>query len=129
MAFERLAKVELVGTVLSYGIGIVGVAAGFTITSLLLYPNFAIPFRLISLRVSELARTLLPTLSCTALMFASLALADLLLAGHAGHTVLLALLVPLGAASYTVFTWFLNRPMLHELLATAGIRKTAANLS
>lgn len=110
--------------------GIVGVAAGFTITSvLLLYPNFAIPFRLIGLRVAELVRTLLPTFGCTALMSGCVLLADLLLAPHAGHAVLLALLVPLGAAAYLVSTWFLNRPMLHELLATAGIRKPAANLS
>jgi len=110
--------------------GILGVAVGFTITSLLLmYPNFSIPFRLIGLRVTELARTLGPTTACTLLMFATVALLELLVAPYASHITLLALLVTVGALAYLAFTWFLNRPMLRELLATAGIRKQAPSLT
>lgn len=110
--------------------GILGVAAGFTITSLLLmYPNFSIPFRLIGMRVTELLRALGPTTACTVLMFAVVSLLELVLAPHAGHATLLAILVAVGALSYVAFTWFLNRPMLYELLATAGIRKRAPGLS
>ncbi|WP_288378464.1 MOP flippase family protein [uncultured Massilia sp.] len=111
--------------------GIVGVAAGFTLTSLLLlYPNLAIPFRLIGMEVPALARALAPTVACTALMFALVAGADLLLAGlrldgRIGHGGLLALLTALGAAGYLACTWFLNRAMLSELLAIAGIRRPA----
>lgn len=110
--------------------GILGVAAGFTITSLLLmYPNFSIPFRLIGMRMRELLRALGPTTACTLLMFATVALLEPLLAPYAGHAALLAILVAIGALSYLALTWFLNRPMLYELLATAGIRKRAPGLS
>ena len=106
--------------------GIVGVAAGLTVTSvLLLYPNFAIPFRLIGLGVPALLRCLQPTVACTALMFGTIALLDPLLAPYAGHAGRLSLLVAAGALSYTAFTWLLNRGMLLELLATAGLRKPA----
>ncbi|VXC20760.1 MOP flippase family protein [Massilia sp. 9I] len=111
--------------------GINGVAAGFTLTSLLLlYPNLAIPFRLIGLRVPALLRELAPTIAATALMFALVAGLDLLLAGiglaaRIGHGALLAVLALLGAAAYLAATWLLNRAMLRELLAMAGIRKPA----
>jgi len=112
--------------------GIVGVAAGFTLTSLLLlYPNLAIPFRLIGMKVSTLGRELAPTAACTALMFALVAGADRLLAtfgleARIGHGSLLALLTGIGAASYLACTWFLNRTMLSELLAIAGIHRPAS---
>ncbi|QOY94674.1 MOP flippase family protein [Massilia sp. UMI-21] len=106
--------------------GIVGVAAGFTITSLLLmYHNFAIPFRLIGLRLAELLRALWPTVICTALMLVTLMLLDAALSPHLGHAGLLILLVGVGAASYTLFTWLANRSILHEFLATVGLRKAA----
>jgi len=110
--------------------GILGVAAGFTITSLLLmYPNFSIPFRLIGLRVTELLRALAPTFGCTVLMFVTVALVELLLTPYASRATLLGILVAVGALTYLVLTWFLNRAMLYELLATAGIRKRAPGLS
>lgn len=110
--------------------GINGVAAGFTITSLLLlYPNLAIPFRLIGMTVPQLLRELAPTMACTALMFALVAGADLLLGSSglsplAGHGAALALLAAVGAVGYLAATWLLNRTMLSELLAITGIRKS-----
>jgi len=118
--------VVLAGLAVGLQWGIIGVAAGFTITNLaLLYPNFAIPFRLIGLRVPELLRCLQPTLTCTALMWGTLVLFDILLARQLGHGLRLSLLVGVGILAYTAFTWLINRAMLHELLATAGIRKVA----
>jgi O-antigen/teichoic acid export membrane protein len=106
--------------------GITGVAAGFVVTSLLLmYHNFAIPFRLIGLPMSALLAALRPTAVCTALMVAVLTLLDLTLADRLGHTALLALQVGCGVASYTLFTWIANREMLRELLAAAGLAKSA----
>lgn len=117
--------IVFVGLAIGLQWGIVGVAVGFTITSLLLlYPNFAIPFRLIGLRVAELLRVLGPTIGCTALMFITVAGLELMLASHTSHTLLLAILVMVGAVSYTAYTWLFNRAMLYELLATVGVRKT-----
>ncbi|UVW28890.1 MOP flippase family protein [Massilia sp. H6] len=107
--------------------GILGVAAGFTLTSLLLlYPNLKIPFRLIGLEVGSLLRALAPTFACTALMFALVAALDLLLTGRIGHAGMLGVLAAAGGAGYLACTWFLNRAMLQELLAFSGLRKPAA---
>ena len=118
--------VMFAGLALGLQWGIVGVAAGYTITTLLLlYPTFEIPFRLIGLRQMELARSLLPAVTCTALMLGTIELLDLSIAAYLGHGASLVFLVAAGGASYTLFTWLLNRDMLHELLATLGLRKPA----
>lgn len=107
--------------------GVIGVATGFTVTALLLlYPNFMIPFRLVGLTLPALFKALRPTLLCTALMLALLFTLDLLVADRLGHGAALVLLVCAGVISYTIFTWTLNREMLHQFFATAGLKKPAA---
>lgn len=106
--------------------GIVGVAAGFTFTSLLLmYPNFAIPFALIGLRMRDLLAALRPSIVCTALMFAVIAALDFALGQRLGHGAALWLEVAAGVASYTAFSWQFNRGVFHSFLETAGVRKPA----
>lgn len=53
--------------------GIVGVAAMYAMTDvMLMYPNYAIPFKLINLRVNELLKWLWPSLSLSLVMFAAM---------------------------------------------------------
>lgn len=123
--------IVLAGLALGLKWGIVGVAAGFTATSiLLLYPNLAIPFRLIGMTVSQLLRALARTIACTTLMFVLVEGTGLLL-GHSGlsrtapHGAVLALLTAVGVGGYLAATWLFNRAMLKELLVITGIRKNA----
>jgi O-antigen/teichoic acid export membrane protein len=110
--------------------GIIGVAAGFTITALLLlYHNFMIPFRLVGLTLPDLFKALRPTALCTGLMLALLTMFDLLFADMLGHAAALGMLVCAGVASYTIFTSLLNREMLHQFIATAGFKKQPVALS
>ena len=109
--------------------GVIGVAAGFTITAILLmYHNFMIPFRLVNLTLAELAKALQPTALCTGLMLVLLVTLDILLGSLIGHAQMLILQICAGVASYTIFTWVLNRGMLHQFLATAGVKKVPAAL-
>jgi len=117
----------IAGLVIGLQWGIVGVAAGFTIASLLLtYHNFAIPFRLIGMRVSTLAAGLRATTLCSVLMFLTIYGADLALGDRFGSGVLLCAYIVIGALSYMMFTWLFNRQLLNEFLQTAGLRKPAA---
>jgi len=107
--------------------GVIGVATGFTVTSLLLlYHNFMIPFRLVGLNLGILFRALKPTLLCTALMLALLVVFDLTVTDLIGHGAALASMVCLGAASYAASTWIFNRQMLQQFLETAKLKKPAA---
>jgi O-antigen/teichoic acid export membrane protein len=115
------------GLVIGLQWGINGVAAGFTIASLLLmYHNFKIPLDLIGMPVRELAGGLRTTTVCSVLMYLSIYAADLLLGGRLPHALLLCIHVALGAVSYIIFTWLLNRPLLDAFLHTTGLRKAAA---
>jgi O-antigen/teichoic acid export membrane protein len=114
----------IAGLVIGLQWGIVGVAAGFTIASLLLtYHNFAIPFRLIDMKVSTLAAGLRSTTLCSVLMFGVIFGLDLVLRGRFGSGALLGAYVVIGGASYMMFTWLFNRPLLNDFLQTAGLRK------
>jgi O-antigen/teichoic acid export membrane protein len=104
--------------------GIVGVASGFAITTLLLlYHNFAIPLRLVGLRLTDLVRALRPIATCTVLMAACIWPLGPLLTPWLSHGGVLVLQVSAGVASYILFTWMVNREMLREFLATTGIAK------
>lgn len=104
--------------------GSVGVAGAFTISSIaLLYHNFKIPFRLIGLRVRDLAAALKPVFGCSILMYATIFAIDAVLPRTMSHTALLAVMCVAGIASYAAFTWWLNRPLFHEILAMAGLAK------
>jgi O-antigen/teichoic acid export membrane protein len=104
--------------------GSVGVAAAFTISSIvLLYHNFKIPFRLISLPVRSLLRALQPTAWCSLLMYLSIVAVDGILPKTLSHALLLTVTVCTGVGSYIVFTWWMNRTLLREVLAMSGLRR------
>lgn len=106
--------------------GALGVAGGFTVTALLLlYPNFAIPMRLIELPVSRMMATLRPAAICAVLMYITIFGADFLLQDRLADMPALIVLVILGMASYTLYSWLFNRDMLLGLLSKVGLRTPA----
>lgn len=112
--------------------GIEGVALSFAgMVLLLLYPVFAVPFRLVGLRVEDLFRALWPGLLCTLLMVLPVLLLREALR-HAGFAQPVALLVPcsvFGAAVYFALAFRLRLPILREfqrLLAQSRGRAAAA---
>ena len=101
--------------------GIVGVAAAYTIVSLILaYPNFAIPFRLIELSMSDLYRALWrPFVACLIMLAGILALKINLPPDLKGNWVL-AVLVPVGGLIYLATNWLMNRNQVMELMGIVG---------
>jgi O-antigen/teichoic acid export membrane protein len=105
--------------------GSVGVAAAFTASSIvLLYPNLAIPFKLIDLKIGALLAQLGPTSLCAALMYAALLATDTLLPA-ASHALALGVMIGVGAASYVLATWLLNRALFNQVLVLCGLKKAA----
>lgn len=114
--------IVLAGLAIGLHWGAVGVAAGISITVLLLlYPNFAIPLRLIELPVRRQVAVLRPAATCTLLMYMTITGADMFLTERLSDVAALLVLVVLGAASYTLFSWFFNRDMLRSLLNKIGV--------
>jgi PST family polysaccharide transporter len=101
--------------------GIVGVAAAYTIVSLVLvYPNFAIPFRLIDLSMGDLYRALWrPFVACLIMLAGILALKINLPPDLTGNWVL-AILVPVGSLIYLATIWLMNRNQVMELIGIVG---------
>ena len=98
--------------------GIRGVAASYAIMFLLLtYPAFAIPFRLVGLRVSDLGGVLWQSATCGLAMYAVVAGTALWLPPGVPGWLTLSLLVPLGAAVYVACSWAINRALLLEVIS------------
>jgi PST family polysaccharide transporter len=96
--------------------GIVGVATAYAIiTFALLYPNYAIPFRLIQLRVPKFALSLWRPFISSLLMATIVYLGKSLLPADLSNQWQLGILVPLGVVVYILITWFLNRSQLMEM--------------
>lgn len=115
--------VALTGFALGLRWGIVGVAASYLITSALyLYPNFAIPFRLIGLRVVEVWWAVWRAFACTVLMVGALVPVEWLLSRRLPSVVVLVVLVLLGVVVYAAATLRFNRTLTKEVVATIGAR-------
>ncbi len=98
--------------------GILGVTVSYAIMSLLLaYPSFAIPFRLIGLKVRNLGRALWRPAACSLVMYAVVAGTALLSPPDAPGWLTLSLLVPLGAVVYFACSWAINRALLLEVIS------------
>jgi len=98
--------------------GIIGVTVSYAIVMLLLtYPGFAIPFRLIGLRVYDLGGVLWRPAACSLVMFAVVAGMALGSPPGAPGWLTLSLLVPLGAVVYLACSWAINRALLLEMLS------------
>ena len=98
--------------------GILGVTASYAIMFLLLtYPTFAIPFRLIGLRVRDLGGVLWRPAACSIVMYAIVAGTVRWLPPGMPGWLTLSLLVPLGAAVYFACSWAINRALLLEAIS------------
>ncbi len=104
------AAVTISGFVIGLQWGVVGVAASYAVASLaLLYPSFAIPFRLIDLAFRDLLRALRGVAAASLIMAASLVAVQLLLPGGLSPAAVLLVTVPLGAAIYLGAVLLLDR--------------------
>lgn len=102
--------------------GITGVAAAYAVASaVLVYPSFAIPFRLISLRVCDLGTVLWRPLLSSGLMFLALVGLKAVLPADLTSGLILGVLVPWGIVTYLTFTWMINRDQLRAVLGIVGV--------
>jgi len=97
--------------------GVLGVATAYAIySSGLVIPCFAIPFRLIGLRLHSLGAVLARPLGASALMAAAVFAVGHFLATWTPLPVLL-MLVCTGVITYTTASWFINRNQLVGLIS------------
>lgn len=107
----------------AYGLnwGIIGVALAYAIATFLrVYPNYAIPFKLINLPVGELAKVVWYPLVCGLLMAVAVIGVRLMLPVDLKSIWVLAVCVPLGGMVYALATWFINRERLRLLWRMIG---------
>lgn len=96
--------------------GIVGVAAAYTIaSSVLAYPNFVIPFRLIDLSMGELYDALCRPFTASLVMLAGILALRFILPADVSRAWVLCLSVPAGSIIYLSATWYMNREQVLEL--------------
>lgn len=114
--------IVVVGFVVGLQWGIVGVAVSFALASALLaYPNFAIPFRLIDLRVRDLGAVLWRPFISSILMFVAIIPLKTGLEESLSIGVVLGVLVSWGIVAYLIFTWIMNRDQLRDVLGLVGV--------
>jgi PST family polysaccharide transporter len=104
--------------------GVVGVATAYVVaTVLLMYPSYALPYRLIGLSLREFVGALSRTLLSSLFMLSVVLVAHVLLANLLSSAWLLAVLVLLGGLTYLLVTWIFNRSQMLEVLkmARAGL--------
>lgn len=97
--------------------GIVGVAAAYAVASLLLvYPAFAIPFRLINLRVRDLGTVLWRPFLSSLFMLVVVLLLKAALPADLSSGFSLGILIPTGVIAYILVSWMLNREQIRQIL-------------
>jgi PST family polysaccharide transporter len=102
--------------------GITGVAVAYALaTFMLLYPSFAIPFRLIDLKIVQMFRGLLPSLLNSSLMFLMLMLLRIILPASVSNVIILVLFTSVGFTIYALASWLTNRGQLRELWNLTGL--------
>jgi PST family polysaccharide transporter len=111
-------------TAVGFGVGlrwgVLGVAAAYAIVTFgLMIPSFAIPFRLIGMRLAPFAAALARPLAASLLMAVTVLAVRSVLTGWSPPAALLVL-VATGAAAYVAATWIVNRGQLREVLALVG---------
>ena len=97
--------------------GIIGIAVAYAIVTIaLIYPNLAVPFRLIHLPIHNLLAALTRPFLCSLVMVAATLIAKILLPSVLPPLVVLVFLIGIGVVSYTTAAWFLNRYQVKELV-------------
>lgn len=103
--------------------GIVGVSAAYAIAyGLLVYPLFAIPFRLIGLPFHDLVGAIWRPFVASLIMSLVIAGLKLVLAASLTSGWLLVLLVPTGALVYFLVSWFISRAQVREVMSLVLLR-------
>jgi PST family polysaccharide transporter len=106
--------------------GIIGVAAGFAVVSLVAtWPSLAIPYRLIGLRISTVVEQLTRPLLATAMMAGATLLIDLSVRSRLDPLSHLIVVIAGGVVSYLVASLLVNRHRVGEiytLMLTRGRR-------
>ena len=104
--------------------GIIGVATAYAISVFVLaYPGFAIPFRLIHLKVFDLVVAVWQPLVASLLMLGVILGVKFLLPTSLTNAWLLAILIPTGCIAYLLVSWLINRQQMQQLLTMAGRNK------
>jgi len=109
--------------ILSFAIGLQwgvrGVAVCYALVSLALaYPNFAIPFRLIDMKVGDLSVALWRPFVCATGMFITVAGLKHLAFPAWSSVTLVSTLVPVGVVVYMGLSYLLNRENMHEIITS-----------
>jgi PST family polysaccharide transporter len=103
--------------------GINGVAIAYMIATLLLfYPAFALPLRLINLKMTAFLGTLSLPLLGSLLMLAVLVGLRATLLAEAAYPLMLAVMIPVGALVYAIVSWSINRSRTREILAAFRVK-------
>ena len=103
--------------------GINGVAAAYAITSLfLVYPAFAIPFRLVDLRIWDLGVALWRPFLSGIFMLTIIFGLKFLLPADIPNGLVLCIMIPLCVIVYTISSWIINRNQILGILDTIGVR-------
>lgn len=112
--------IRIIGFVIGLHWGIVGVAAAYAISTLfLIYPGFAIPFRLINLRVRDLGKVLWRPFLSSLFMLIVVLLLKAVLPADLPSELTLGILVPIGVIAYILVSWMLNREQMQQILQMA----------
>jgi PST family polysaccharide transporter len=97
--------------------GVIGVAVAYAVTFMAVsYPAMAIPFRLIGLKVSELAAVLWRPLLASLVMLGALGLSGLLLTPAIERTTMLLLNLMIGVVFYAIASLVINRAQWCDVL-------------
>lgn len=101
--------------------GIRGVAIGYTLANLVTeYPGFAIPFRMVGLRMGSFLRVLWAPALCAGLMAMAVALVRLTWPGAVAGAVGLAGMTLLGVLGYGGLLWGFRRDEIQFLMRAVG---------
>ena len=118
------APVRIAAIVIGLRWGIVGVAAAYSISFVILtYPSLAIPFRLIHLQMGRLVKSISMPLVTSLIMFGVVYFLELALYGRLRTGVSLAVCIVTGAVIYGLLNLWLNREQLTEMITALRTRK------
>jgi len=104
--------------------GIIGVAWAYFFASFIVfaYPNFAIPFRLIELKIQEFLLVLWRPFVCSMMMFSVLLCIQSILPEHLSPVGEVSILTVSGIAIYGAATCFFNKQQLREVIGAIRTR-------
>ncbi|NES21169.1 MAG: MOP flippase family protein [Symploca sp. SIO3E6] len=103
--------------------GIYGVATAYAVGySLLVYPNYAIPFSLVKLPVIELAKVISRPLLASSIMLLVLLGLKFMLLINLPSAWILGILIPIGGITYLAASWLINRNQIQQLFSLVGLK-------